>query len=282
MSDTLTRVDTFGDWYCKREDLACYERIDWPTGAKVRQYTKMIQKNPAPLLVGCSAFSAMQIYIAAAAEKFNLNGIVYIPARAAVSDATRYAQERGVEVCEVRPCPGPSVYRARAKKRGELLGPYVHWDFTGAIDDAMYQTQNIPQHVRRILIPTGSGLISSGVLAGLAGRDIKVISLAGSTMADSDTIIANAKKALDRHAITAQLPEFELIRLPEKYEHYAIAALPDGTPLDPFYAAKTLKYVHEGDCLWLTGLRPVCSMPEKCQKAFHYFTDETMRDIINR
>jgi len=157
MLDQLTPVDYFKNVWYKREDLASWERLDWPSGAKVRQYIKMIEAQPnAPLLVGCSAFSAMQIYIAAAAEKFNVPGIVYIPGRAVESDATRYAREKRVEVVDVRPCPGPNVYRARARERGKELGAFVRWDFMGALHDAQHQAQNIPADVKRVLIPTGS------------------------------------------------------------------------------------------------------------------------------
>lgn len=267
LEDKLTRVDKFDGWWAKREDLACFEREDWPSGAKVRQYLKMIEAQPnLPLLVGCSAFSAMQIYIAAAAEKFGVPGIVYVPGREKISDATRYALERGVEVNEVRPCPGPNVYKARAHERGRKLGAYVHWDFIGAVMDAMHQAQNIPRDVRRVLIPTGSGLISAGVLAGLAGRtDLEVVSISGSTMAHEQEIRLMAIRCASPFV---RLPHYSLIRSPLKYEQYKIARLPDGTPLDPFYAAKMIPFLQEGDCLWLTGLRPVCSMPEKLQKEF--------------
>lgn len=262
--DELTRVDHFGKLYYKREDLACVERDDWPSGAKVRQYLKMIAaQSDTPLLVGCSAFSAMQIYIAAASEKFGVPGICYVPGRAVRSDATNYALSKGVEVCEVRPCPGPNVYRARARERGVQLGRFVKWDFIGALDDARFQAQNIPNDVQRVVIPTGSGLIAAGVLAGLAGRDIEVVAYAGSTMAHADTILANAKRLTN-----IVLPRFALRQLPERYEDYVIARLPDGTPADPFYAAKVMPYLRDGDCLWLTGCRPVCAMPRACQVAF--------------
>lgn len=270
MADKLTRVDDFGDFYAKREDLACWERPDWPSGAKVRQYIKMIEANPnAPLLVGCSAFSAMQIYIAAAAEKFDVQGIVYIPGRAKLSDATKYALSKNVEVCEVRPCPGPNVYRARARERAQQLENYVHWDFTGALTDAQFQARNVPSDVRRVLIPTGSGLIAAGVLAGLAGRKLKVVAISSSTMAHADDIIANAQKLTNK-----KLPNFELIRTRTRYEQYVIAQLPDKTPLDPFYAAKLIDYIRPGDLLWLTGLRPISSMPDDCKKIFRKSLDK--------
>lgn len=65
MADILTRVDRFGDWYAKREDLAGYTGDGAPSGAKVRQYVGMIANSDpsATLMVGCSADSAMQVYV---------------------------------------------------------------------------------------------------------------------------------------------------------------------------------------------------------------------------
>jgi len=83
-------------------------------------------------------------------------------------------------------------------------------------------------------------------------------------MAHADTIVANARKLVGDQP----LPDFYLVRSSLKYEQFVISRLDDGTPLDPFYAAKMLPFVRDGDCLWLTGLRPVCSMPSTCQKEF--------------
>jgi hypothetical protein len=263
----LTRVDEFDGFWAKREDFACWERIDWPSGAKVRQYIKMIESQPdgLPLLVGCSAFGAMQIYLAAAAEKFGRNGIIYTPGRKEPTDATRYAISKGLEVVSVRP-GWPSVYKTRARERGKALGQFVRWDFPGAVLDALHQTQNIPSGVRRVVVVAGSGLVAAGVLAGLAGRDVEVVGVAVCTMAHSDRILKNAERfAGDR---SASLPKFTLVQSAYKYEQFTIASLPDGTPLDPFYMAKLLPFLEEGDCLWLTGLRPVCAMPWRCQIAF--------------
>ena len=44
---------------------------------------------------------------------------------------------------------------------------------------------------------------------------------------------------------------------PTKYSKPLKAWLPDGTPLDPFYAAKASGQAARGDCLWITGCRPL-------------------------
>lgn len=280
MSDTpqddLTPVEWFeGAWCAKREDLACWERPDWPSGSKVRQFARMIVEQAAhlPLVVGCSAFSLMQVYVAAAAEKFARRAVVYVPARAEYTDATRYAIEHGAEVHDVRPCPGPAVYKARARAHAETLGGCVRWDALAAVRDTARQARNIPKRCKRVLVPTGSGLTAAGILAGLAGRrgDVEVIALAGSTMADSSAIKSAALKVAGEGA---ELPRLRVQRLPVAYSSYVVAALPDRTPLDPFYSAKAQRYVRKLDCLWLVGLRPVSSMPADCRAAFSAWSEQ--------
>lgn len=97
MADILTRVDRFGDWYAKREDLAGYTGDGAPSGAKVRQYVGMIANSDpsATLMVGCSADSAMQVYVSHAAATHGRTGIVVVPKRKARSDATEYAIAMG-------------------------------------------------------------------------------------------------------------------------------------------------------------------------------------------
>lgn len=265
MSDgSLTRVSVFDDWTAKREDEAAYSGPDYPSGSKVRQYAAMALANPGlPMLVGCSADSAMQVYIAAAAKQAGVPAIVYTAARQRRSSATEYAIAMGAEVNEIRPAY-LSVSRSRAKKRGDELGAYVHWDPDRAVLDTMAQCANIPMDMKRVVVPTGSGLTCSGVLAGLAeyGINAKVLAVAVSKMASEELIIEKAAKLTK-----LRLPRFELKHANGTYNDWFPAVLPDGTPLDPYYSAKAMRFVRPGDCLWLPALRPLSAMPLGCQLA---------------
>ena len=263
----LTPVEAFNGWCAKREDLACFQGPDYPSGLKMRQYLRMAKAQPGmPMLVGCSANSAMQIYVAAAANMTGVPGIVYVPARKKRTAATEWAIAMGAEVIEVRP-GYKSVYRQHARERAKELGGAVRWDVMGGVNDVVDQMANIPEDIRRIVVPTGSGLVCAGVLAGLAKRgwtDIGVLAVAVSEMADEEGI----KKLAARVAGDSPLPTLTLVRHPTKYDTPMVERLPDGTPLDPFYAAKAVEYVRDGDLLWVPGLRPVDSMPVNCREAF--------------
>ena len=260
----LTRISHFGDWWAKREDEAYYTGLEYPSGAKVRQYAKMAARGRAPMLVGCSANSAMQIYVAAAAKQAGVPGIIYTAARKYPTEATQYALAMGAEVNQVRPAY-LSVCRARARERATQLGHYIRWRPQLALEDTAAQVANIPEDVQRIVVPTGSGLTAAGVLLGLARLErykVFVMAVAVSDMADPYEIVEMAKKALPP---LAPLPPLGIQRVDSKYDQWRAAILPDGTPLDPYYSAKALPYVQPRDCLWAPGLRPLVAMPSACR-----------------
>lgn len=262
MNEPLTPCIDYGGWCAKRDDLACCSDPErYPGGSKVRQYAWMISRSPAsaPMVVGCSADSAMQIYVAAASDLSGRPGIVYTAKRRQRSAATQYAaRAQGVELHEV--APGYlSQCRSQARKRGAELEAVVRWDAAGAIEDAAEQVVNLPAEAKRVLVATGSGLTAVGVLVGLAraGRsDVAVLAVAVSGMASAAAIESRAAGL-----VQLPLPPVALVRVPQAYGDAVYAALPDGTLLDPYYAAKCLAYVQPGDCFWIPGIRPRAAMP---------------------
>lgn len=285
MSD-LTRFQEFegskGRWWAKRDDEAFATNSDMPSGSKVRQYARMAAaQEGAPMIVGCSAHSAMQIYVAAAAKLGGVKGIVYTAGRAEPTDATVYAKRMGAEVVEVRPAY-LSVVQARAHERAaKLRKGYVRWNVDGAVDDAAEQVKNIPLEAKRIIVSTGSGLTAAGVLAGLwlIGRsNVPVVCAAVSPMAEAYKIKALALASIlrldKREGMKPKLSRLGILRCKQKYEQWEAAVLPDGSPLDPYYAAKALRYVKPGDVLWIPGVRPMSAMPAKCQDAIKALQDK--------
>lgn len=254
---TLTRIVDHGGWWSKREDEAGYTGRGAPSGAKVRQYAAMIAAAPADaaLMVGCSADSAMQIYVSHAAATHGREGIVVVPKRAKRSAATEYAASQGAEVVEVSP-GYPAVYRKRMRDIAAERGlDVVRWDRRVAAHDTAEQVANLPAETRRVVVPTGSGLTAAGVIGGLsaAGRgDVIVVAALVSTMTDAAGIAATAENMFGP-GLGVPL---DAIAPRSKYGRAVSGSLPDGTGLDPYYAAKALPYVEPGDVLWISGRRP--------------------------
>jgi hypothetical protein len=255
----LTPLHTFGAWHAKREDLAGFSSLERPSGAKVRAYGRMIEALPEglPLVVGCGASSAIQVYLADAARQYGREAHVAVPARAKRHPSTNWAEAAGARIHEIRP-GYPSVVKARAR----LLcpEPYVHWDARLAALDTAEQVANIPPG-STLVVPTGSGLIAAGIVGGLASAGIpahvRLVAVGG------------RGKLSDVWALVAAFfgyeaggpPGLSVARIDPTgpYNRPVLAELPDGTPLDPYYAAKALPYVGAGDILWVIGRRPAAA-----------------------
>lgn len=262
----LTPVIDYGPYFAKREDLAqgAGQLGKRPTGSKVRQFLRMARTMPQrfPMIVGCSAFSAMQIYVAAAAQDTGRKAVVFVPARKVPSAATKWAEAHGAEVVTLKP-GYPSQYRKAARERAEKEGGCIKWDRTLAVEDTAAQCENLPPEVKRVIIPTGSGLTAAGVMVGLyqAQRfDVDVIAIAVSDLASAEGIRTTATQFGGEGAGKMSL---RFSRHPKKYEEPEHATLPDGTVLDPFYAAKAVRFMgtQPAECLWVSGLRPFNAMP---------------------
>lgn len=262
----LTPIHNFNDKYVKREDLACWESLEFPSGSKVRQYLDMAHRTVhdegyAPCIVGCSANSAMSIYVASTAKRLNTKGIIYTAHRKVKSDAIKYAVAMGAEVNEMTPKQGHYLnnLQRHARQRAIDLKNYVAWDRRAALQDTIDQCTNIPENIRRIIVPTGSGLTAHGIILALQamGRDhIDVIIVKSSMMEIKFTAPACFYSGI------------KIIQPTYPYDTPVVVSLPDGTPLDPFYAAKAWVCMQPNDLFWPPGLRPVMAMPEVCQREF--------------
>lgn len=156
--DGLTVVSPFvGGWWAKREDGACYTGPDMPSGAKVRQFAAMAAAAPegAQFVVGCSAESAMQVYIAAAGKLSGLPAVVFCPRRKVTSGATAYAKAMGADVREIGPGGYLSTCRARARDYGKTLPAVVKWNPALATADTADQCANLPADIKRVVVPPG-------------------------------------------------------------------------------------------------------------------------------
>lgn len=274
----ITPIRTFGGIWVKREDWAHWSGPEFPSGSKVRQYVEMANHTasltPPPCIVGCSANSAMQIYVAATAKQLGTLGIIYTAKRKDRTAATLYAERMGAEIIEIKP-GYLSKIRKEARQRSINLGQVVPWDRTKAIVDTVVQCANIPLGTKRIVVPTGSGLTAAGLLIGTNSTDIEIVACCTSPMADTAKIILLAQATMKFKYPTlkwGQMHQRLIVEPPKyKYDIPVISQLPDGTPLDPFYSAKAWEFIRPGDLFWPVGLRPVCSMPDECQIKFQHW-----------
>ncbi len=248
----ITQIDEFDGKFVKREDLAYWASLEYPSGSKVRQYLAMASAasfglNPniehPPCLVGCSANSAMAIYVAATAKILGTKGIIYTAKRKVRSAGIDYALSLGTEVNEMTSKQGYYLkhLQKHARQRGIDLKNYVMWDRLAAIQDTIDQCINVPENIKRIIIPTGSGLTAAGIMCGTIGLGIEIVAICTSPMADKAKIMQLVNKM--GAGKERKLGPLTIIGPTTPYDTPVIESLPDGTSLEPYYAAKAWKYV---------------------------------------
>ena len=282
----ITPVERCSNYWLKREDLAYYTTLENPSGAKVRQFLDMAKEQPnEPMVVGCSSYSAMQIYVAWAAKQAGVPAHIFVPRRKERTEATKYAESMGATIHEVFPGYA-TVYRARARAFAKEIGGCVRWDSKRAIHDTALQCMNLPMDCKRVLVPTGSGITAAGVIAGLTllqRTDIEVVAVCVSNLADRDNIQHNADFMIQ--FMTQQFtdpflmhrkPILTMIRAEGDYDYWRYETTHSGDVLDPFYSAKLKPYIQSKDVLWLSGMRPIQSCPDEWQELFWKDAKELM------
>ncbi len=120
---------------------------------------------------------------------------------------------------------------------------------TWTIQEAARQVANIPEDVKRVVIPVGSGTHLAGVLQGLdaAKRDIYVVGV----VIGRDPVLV-----LNRLAPQGWRRKCSLVASGVKYGTHAKELNFYGVPLDPVYEAHAAPHAcKKGDLLWLIGNR---------------------------
>jgi 1-aminocyclopropane-1-carboxylate deaminase/D-cysteine desulfhydrase-like pyridoxal-dependent ACC family enzyme len=258
----ITPVQEFDGWWAKRDDLDENHAPDFPSGVKARNFIRLCSLKPGtPIVVGCAASSTAQIVAAAVGRMLGVGVEVFVAGRANPTPATEYAARTGAKIIQVSP-GYLTVCQARAKERAAELRA-VTWETSGVVRGSMEQVGNLPD-TSHVVVPTGAGASCAGVLAGLArvGYCGTVVAVCMSPMATREGI-----EEMARVETNEVLPALEVVRAAGGYEDWAVARLPNGDVLDPFYAAKALSYVVDGGCLWVPGCRPITAMPARCRIA---------------
>lgn len=256
----ITPVEFYVDrgWFAKREDLA--ERIgpENCSGAKVRQYLKMVKRTPegTPCAVGCSATASMQLYVADVAQRLGRPAFISVPQRKKKTALTEWAEAHGAKIDYLK-CGWPNYVRQQSRLLSQKLGA-VRWDRMAAVEDARTQVSNLRPGVQRIVVACGSGLIATGIALGLMDLDRTDVSI---LLVD---ICGMVKLEKFHHRLAPLMPPFcryapkvELVVSKYKYGELCRAELPTGDPLDGNYAAKCVEFLRPGDCLWVSGMRPI-------------------------
>ncbi|MYT30481.1 MULTISPECIES: pyridoxal-phosphate dependent enzyme [unclassified Streptomyces] len=175
------------------------------------------------------------------------------------ADTAETALAAAAEAEVLRHCPGRlSVIRARYRTDAEHLSgrgwacvPYG-MEHPVYLEQVADQAAQLPSHVRRIVVPVGSGITLAAILRGLARASSRTPVLGVRVGGDPTPV-------LDRYA-PGWHARATLVT--------TTAAFGDSVPnrlgalaLDPHYEAKTLPFLSSGDLLWAVGVRASALRP---------------------
>lgn len=240
----LTPIEKAGDIFIKRDDLWTIAGVP---GGKVRTCWHLSQG--AKGLVTAGSRSSPQVNIVAhIAQRLGIPCRAHVPT-GELSPEVKAASEAGAEIIQHNPGYN-TVIVARARDDADALG-WTEIPFGMECEEAVKQTSSqvgeIPEGVRRIVIPVGSGMSFCGVLHGLARAkiDIPVLGV---------VVGADPMKRIKKYAPVHWESMARLVPAGVDY-HVAVDASVGGVKLDPHYEAKCARFLEPGDMLWVVGIR---------------------------
>ena len=241
----ITPVELIDGVYFKRDDSFC---IGGGKGGKVRTCWKLAQG--ADGLVTAGSRSSPQVNIVAQiAKKLGIPCRVHTP-QGELSEEVLMAQAAGAKVMQHKAgYNNVIIARARedAKKTCFTEIPFG-MECKEAVTETSKQVENIPDKVKRIIVPVGSGMSLSGILHGLkkTKKNIPVLGVVAG---------ADPEKRLDKYAPSDWRNMVELVPAGMDYDKQPKITEFKGVQLDPIYEAKCIRFIEEGDLMWVVGLR---------------------------
>ncbi len=246
----LTPVQERGGYYFKREDFFVCNGV---RGAKVRGCYLLVEKElkKDKEIKGATTAGSRQSpqinILAKVADHFKIKTEAHTP-EGILSDELQKAKEGGAKIIQHK-AGYNNVIIARAREASEKNG-YINVPFgmesEEAIENTAKQVENIPDAIKRIVVPVGSGINLAGIIRGKI-KFKKKFEILGITVGK------NPKKLLDKY-----VPEWEdhveLKKSGEDY-HTSVEAEIAGITLDPIYEAKCKRFIKKGDLFWIIGIR---------------------------
>lgn len=160
------------------------------------------------------------------------------------------AKELGAEITQIN-MGFTNVLCAKARKEAQNKNwDYVPWglECCEAIKQTGSQVDNLPEDIKRLIVPIGSGMSLCGILNGLRRikRKIPILAI---------LVGSNPVRRLDNYAPKDWRTHVEIIKPDLKYNKEAKNCSIGDVLLDPFYESKCIEYLEKDDCLWIVGCR---------------------------
>jgi hypothetical protein len=246
----MTPVEEHGDIWMKREDYYAFGGV---RGAKVRTCMFLVQKAKdagVGVITAGSRQSPQVNFVAQIARAMGVKCRVHVPSGALTPELLAAKGARATVVQHEYGYNSVIIARARddAEARGWVEVPYG-MESPEAVEFTKPQVANVPRETRRLVNSVGSGMTLAGILWGLEeqGLDIPVLGVHVGHLPE---------ERIDKYAPPGWRDRVEFVCDGTDYHDAAEVTEFRGVQLDPFYEAKCIPFLREGDLLWVSAIRP--------------------------
>ncbi len=189
------------------------------------------------------------IIVARARESLGVRCKLFMPFGGDTSVISNIKNNPNTEIIRVRPGYN-NIIVARAREYAENRNcGYVPFgmECEKNVEVTSKQVQNIPDQVKRIVIPVGSGMSFSSVVTGMLRYSVDKPILGVRVGKDPTKII-------QEYAVGLDFLDWDIVESSVDY-HTDLEEYVGDYRLDPIYEAKCREFLKEGDLLWVVGKR---------------------------
>lgn len=244
----LTPIQEISGIFVKRDDLFVVNGV---RGGKVRSCYSIISKNKDKYAGVCTAGSRQSPQISivhAVAKHFNLQSVAHCP-QGELSENLKQDKATGCNIIQHK-AGYNNVIIARAREYAQannFLEIPFGMECPEAVTLTARQVENIPNDVKRIVVPLGSGMSLCGILHGLIkfNKNIKVLAV---------QVGGEYLERMEKYAPNNWESMVEIVKSRHDYHTHCGDRIGD-ISLDPVYEAKCVEFLEEGDLFWIVGNR---------------------------
>ena len=248
----LTPVEYYekeGIWL-KRDDLF---EVHGVHGGKARSayqvILELLEKGYDTIVTAGSRQSPQCEIVSYICEGLGVNCVLFMPFGGDTSVISHIKDNQHTRIERVRPGYN-NIIVARAKEYAQNRGcGYVPFGMECAknVEVTSEQVKNIPEEVKRIVIPVGSGMSFSSIISGMTKYGVNKPVLGVRVGKDPSKII-------NEYAFGLEFVDYEIVTSGVDY-HTAVEEYVGDYQLDPIYEGKCREFLQSGDMLWVVGRR---------------------------
>lgn len=252
----LTAVEKHGNHYYKRDD---YFTVHGVRGGKSRSAYQIIQRAVSlgykDFVTAGSRMSPQCEIVSCICEQMGLTAHLFMP-----------SGEETTVIRNINTNKNSIIHRTKvgynsvichhaeefAKNNNCYYIPFG-MECSDNIEITKHQVQNIPEQVKHIVMPCGSGMSMISVIRGLNHYKMYDKKVTGVIVGKSPQ--KTFERFLPNNLFETNMIEYNFVHSPNKYDEIPTVTCIDDVELDPVYEAKCIPFVNDGDLLWIVGKR---------------------------